>query len=143
MKTFAVALCVILAVASIGATLTLSGITLKTSSVNGTYANSQVDTLTWVRGAQESGATFWVSAKDSLAITDVILRRQFQGGLATVIAGDTLLGSTTSTANTGTIKYATITLLPYCDTLKIFVTYTSSGNGVTSPIVQYGVAKKF
>lgn len=143
-RTYVVALAVILATLAIGASITLTGssVTVSKSAV-GTYANSQVDTLTWVRTGNETGASFFIKAGDSVSITNVILRRQFWGTLLAAIAGDTILGSTASTANTGYATYGTITLSPYCDTVKIIVNYDTTNNGVTSPYVQYGVAKKF
>jgi hypothetical protein len=141
MKKITVALLVVLAIASIGASLTLTGSSMKTSYVAGTYANSQVDTLTWIRSGNETGATFWMRSRDSVSITIAILRRQFRGGLAPVKAGDTLLTAKASIGDT-TLN-ATITLSPYCDTTKIFVTYAGSANGVTTPTVEYGIGKNF
>jgi len=146
MKRYAVILAVVLAVVGIGAGVNIAfrGSSISTSlTAVGTYANSNVDTLTWRRAGTESAVSFFIKTGDSVSITNVILRRQHQGTLLAVIAGDTILGATSSTSNTGYAAYGSINLAPYCDSALIFVTYAGSNNGVTSPYVQYGIGKKF
>ncbi len=143
MKKITLLAVIAVAVLSIGAELTFYGTSLKTSWTQGTYADSQVDTLTWIRAGHESGATFWLQSRDSVNIVNVILRRQFNGSLLADLEGDTLLGASSDTVDAGALFQAPITLNPYTDTTLIFVTYEDSLNGVTSPTVRYGIGKKF
>ena len=125
----------------IGAQLTLRRSTSLTDIKSGTYADAQVDTLTWIRAGNEGGATFWLHGRDSVNIVDVIVRRQFNGALIAAVAGDTILGASSSDVDAGALFQATLPLTPYTDTLLVFVTYQDSLNGVTSNSVMYGIAK--
>lgn len=141
MKKLGLLFALTLAVLAIGAQLVIRISTPTMSVVSGTFVNSQVDTLTLKRETNMSAATFWIFPKDSMTLTNVIVRRQFRGVLVPAIAGDTILSSTK--VDSAVISYASITLSPYVDTLKLFVAYADSDNGVTTPSVIYGIGKAF
>lgn len=101
-----------------------------------TYANSQVDTLRFIREPGLSGLSFGLHAKDSMSLTSVIVRRIVDGVQLAPVAGDTIIGAVVSITN-DTLKLATVTLAPICDEYRLYVTYAGSANGVTTPTAVY------
>jgi hypothetical protein len=111
-----------------------------------TYANSAVDTLYYVRDPYLVSLAFSVHFKDSVSVTNAILRRIVGGELVALQAGDTLLtgadtnfvaGSIGSSANPSYANIKAITLAPLADQYRIIVTYAASRNGVTNNNVDY------
>lgn len=112
-----------------------------TTPVSVSYANSQVDTLILWREAKASAYSLTCSWADSVSITNIILRRLVNGVLMPVVAGDTLLGATATTASTS--QCLTITLQPMPEAYRIIVTYASSANGVTSATARYSAQRVY
>ena len=119
---------------------------------SGTYANSAVDTLNFVRDPYLSALAFSPHFKDSVAVVTAILRRFVGGELLAVQAGDTLLtaadtnfvaGAYGTNANPSYVGYKAISLTPYCDAYRIIVTYNASRNGVTNNKVDYIFQQQF
>ena len=112
-----------------------------------TYANSQVDTLTFIRDAAVSGYALGVAYADSVNITTILLQRVVDGKLmALVAATDSLVGSAgfslaTATSTVGLSK--AITLAPLADQYRIIITYAGSNNGVTAPNATYEIIKQY
>ena len=109
------------------------------------YANSQVDTIIFSRDRAVAAASFAARWKDSVSITNAIVRRVYAGQVAAVVAGDTLTAFNTfaSTSNTGTSVGATITMNPLADQYWIILTYAGSNNGYTSATAVYEVGRQY
>lgn len=105
------------------------------SKANGVIANSRVDTIVvpWNPSlAQQSLAVYF--AEDSVSITNAIVRRVVNGVPMAVQVGDTLTAFTSFSATTGaSVRTATITTAPLCETYWIILTFAGSANGVTTP----------
>jgi len=112
------------------------------AKVTNTYANSQVDTVIFTRQAGMSAFSFAIHAKDSVSITNVILRRVFNGVAQAVAAGDTIVSSAFTTTAAG-VKLASITAAPLGEQYWAIVTYAGSANGVTTPNVVYGLTASY
>ena len=106
------------------------------TSVVVTYANSQVDTLRFIREPGLAGLSFAIRAKDSMSLTSVRVRRVVNGVMLAPVAGDTIITTVVSITN-DTLKIATVTLAPLCDEYRFFITYAGSANGVTTPTAEY------
>ena len=125
----------------------------QTSLIYGTYANSAVDTIYIQRDPYLSGIAFSAHWKDSVAVTNAILRRMIGGELMAVQAGDTLFtvadsntvatGITGSASNPSFSDTKTITVTPLCDQYRIIITYAATKNGVTNNKVDYIVQKQY
>lgn len=100
-----------------------------------TYANSQVDTLRYIRPPGLSALSFAPYWNDSVKITSIIVRRVSNGVTLSVIAGDTLATSLTGTSTTARL-YA-VTLAPISEEYQVIVSYDTSANGVTTATVNY------
>lgn len=122
-----------------------------------TYANSQTDTVVWVREAGVSGISFSANWTDSVKIASDSGCRVLRvvGNFATFTSGDTLAFSAySSTANNG-VAYSvwfaqgnalvkSVTITPYTDKILFIVKYAASGNAsVSNPTVQYKVNKTY
>ena len=116
-----------------------------------TYANSQVDTVVFTREAGLSGLAFGAHFKDSVSVTNVILRRVVDGAIQPVLAGDTLYSSFASTVDgsagnssflDGVGKTIAVTLAPLADQYLFIVTYAGSANGTTTPTAVYEAVKQ-
>lgn len=140
MKRFGIVFVVALAILSMGTQLTFRGGGRVTSTVTGYYADDQVDTVTYSVEGVEAAARFFVQHDDSISITDVIVRRVYNGQWMAVQAGDTILGATAATA--AGVQSAAVTLTPLADTWKFIVTYASSANGITDSTLTYGLVKR-
>ena len=116
-----------------------------------TYANSQVDTVLWVRESGVSAIAFAAEWKDSVTLASapaVMVRRKVNGIYLAPLAGDTLTNFT-SFANTANVAAPdscttnTVNLGPLADAYQFIVKYNSSGNGVVTPTVYYEVIKQY
>lgn len=120
---------------------------------SGTYANSAVDTIFYARQPGLVGLALSAHWKDSVGVTNAILRRVIGGELMAVQTGDTLFtvadsntvvaGVQGSAANPSFADSKTITLTPQCDMFRIIVTYASSKNGVSNNKVDYIFQQQF
>ncbi len=108
--------------------------------IRGTYTTSQVDTVLFARHERLIGASLGVVWYDSVKVTNIILRRIYNGQWLAVQAGDTISAFTTVSTVTAndptTVKVGTITLTPYCDSYAFIVTY-GTDCGVTNNKVAY------
>ena len=100
------------------------------------FVNSQVDTISYVRPAGLEGFSFAPHWKDSVSVTNAIMRRVVNGEIRAAIAGDTLFGALASTS-ADTSLLVTATLAPLAERYVVIVTYAGSANGVTTPVVTY------
>lgn len=109
--------------------------------VSGGYANSQVDTIYYTRNPFLTALAFSPHWKDSVSITNVIVRRIVQGEWIPVLLGDTVTafsalvntataGVQGSAANPSTVRSGAVVLTPYTDVLAIIVTYAATQNGL-------------
>jgi hypothetical protein len=121
------------------------------SKVVKTYANSQVDTVTWTREYGVSALAFGVHAKDSVYITTVQVQRGVDGAYWRhygTVAQDTIaeLENFRNLANKTDPDSAcvgVVQLYPIADSYQFIVTYNSTGNGVTNNKVVYEVIKQY
>jgi hypothetical protein len=109
----------------------------------GTYAASQVDTITFSRDANCQAYAFAMSWADSVKITTILLKRVINGVEMAQVTTDSLVASAgfSSTAAVGLTK--AITLAPLADQYRIYITYNASDNGVTSATNAYEVLKQY
>ena len=149
-KTLAVfALVGVVAFSAMGAGVNKSlgiGLGNTVQKTTGTYANSQVDTITFTRDAAAQAYAFSAKWADSVNVTSILLVRVSDGVENSQLSTDSLVGlagftkaSATSTA--GLTK--TITLAPLADQYRIYITYVSSNNGVTSGTNSYSILKQY
>jgi hypothetical protein len=114
----------------------------------GTFANSQVDTLTFQREAGLSGLAFAVHWKDSVNVTRAVVYRQVDGQWQWPAANDTIItaftynDSTSAPWGPGYAVTKTITLAPLADNYVVVITYAGTLNGVTTPTVRYEFIKQ-
>lgn len=115
------------------------------STVTGTYANSQTDTVYFYRNRYLSTLSFGIYNADSVSITSIVVRRIINGNWTTVFAGDTLGTSITSTTTNNKLYFVTLNTasLPQCDLFAFVIVYAGSANGVTTPNVTYLTNKTF
>ena len=118
-----------------------TGMTIQKTT--GTYAASQVDTLTWTRDANVQAYAVGFSWADSVNITTILLKRVINGVEMAQVTTDSLVASAgfASTAAVGLTK--TVTLAPMADQYRIYITYNASNNGVTSATNAYEVLKQY
>lgn len=118
-----------------------------TESVTGDFADSEVDTVKYIRdgSGRLAGLAFACEWNDSVSVSLVTVRRIIDGTVQPLIAGDTLTAYTSfsdlTAASEPNAKTATVTLAPLADEYWFIVTYAGSNNGVTAPTVKY-MAKK-
>jgi hypothetical protein len=108
------------------------------------YAASQVDTLRFSREAGLSGLAFTAKWKDSVSLTNILLRRVVDGKASAFITTDsimTLLPYVATTNDTTLLK--TITLAPLCDEYWVIVTYAGSGQGTGTNTAVYEFQKQY
>jgi hypothetical protein len=122
------------------------------STVSGTYANSQTDTITIAREPGVTSLSLSITTSDCVQFgTTVagIIYRKIDDNIITAVSADSLynLSNYTSTSNTGAsyagnivISSATLALPSY---YVIFVKYAAAGNGVSTPIVTYKTQKNY
>jgi hypothetical protein len=104
-----------------------------------TYVNSQVDTIFYSTVGNEASLAFAIHLKDSAKITHIRLLRYFNGKSRGFATADTLLGGAGfASIFEDTVAVYSITLAPLAAVYATVITYTSSGNGVTTPTVTYG-----
>ena len=116
-----------------------------------TFANSQVDTVLWVREGGVSAIAFAAEWKDSVTLSSapaVMVRRKVNNIYLAPLGGDTLTNFTsfTNTANVAAPDSCTtnaVTLAPLADAYQFIVKYNSSGNGTGTPTVVYEVIKQY
>jgi hypothetical protein len=123
-----------------GAQLTLPQNFKPSTTVASTFANSQVDTVTYTVDGSERLLGFYGSWADSVSVTNVITRRIYNGSYLAVVAGDTIIGATVSTAASAVARGSVPWTVP-CEKIAFIVTYAGSGNGVTTPTDQYGLVR--
>lgn len=116
---------------------------LELTSKSKAYANSQVDTVIWTREGAAAAYAFAIHFKDSASVTSIQLRRVIDGVATGFATTDSLLTGALITPRADSTIVRTITLAPLADQYWVIVTYTSSGNGVTSPTAVYEVLKQF
>ena len=138
---------IVSAVAFMGAVKSLPLATgLTVTSVSGTYASGQTDTVKFTREAGLSGLSFSIDPYDSCNLTRVYVRRVVNGSLAAAVAGDTLISAADSTA-TGAPWVKSVTLSPICDQYWFFVVYASDKGALNQstlhPSVVYRAHKQF
>jgi len=109
----------------------------------GTYANSQVDTVTWTRDANAQAYAFAFSFADSVSISSAVLIRVVNGVQMAQVSTDSLITSAgfATTAAAGLTK--TVTIAPLADQYRVYITYAGSANGVTSATNAYEVLKQY
>jgi len=121
------------------------------SSVVKTYANSQVDTVTWAREGGVSALAFGAEWKDSVSLTSVQVVRLVNGKQFRTngtVARDSVVEFRTyqnlaNTANPDSACVGVVQLYPIADSYQFIVTYAGSGNGVTNPTVVYELIKQY
>lgn len=135
--------------------VTLTGTTdASVASATNTYANSQVDTVVWVRDGSVSAISFAAHFKDSASVTSCVIRRVVDGALMAAVTADTVANiqpfvsvvdgaSGSTTYSNGKSVTGLVTLTPLADIYLFIVTYAGSANGVTTPTVKYEVVKQF
>lgn len=127
-----------------------------TSSVVSTYADSQIDTVVYLREAGVSAITFSAQYDDSVKFyvdSGCVVVRVFNGTAVPRVAGDTLYFSnkaftvdgdpTSETFSNGNAISGTPTFAPYADKYLFIIRYAADGNGTTSPSVTYKVHKVY
>lgn len=124
-----------------GASLTLVKRSPNYSVVTGTYAASQVDTISYSVEGNEQALRFYVHSKDTVNITSIITRRVVDSKLMGVQVGDTISGAIA--ALTDTLISGSVPVTTPCQSLKVFVTYAGTFQGVTTPNVTYTMAKRY
>lgn len=144
MKKLAVAsvLILIVALVAFSAQLTLKGAGRPVSLATGTYANSQIDTVTYTVEGSVTAYRFYIHPADSVSVTNIIVRRIFDSRLLSVQAGDTIIGALAS-ISADTLLTGAAPATPLCEQLKFLVKYAASANGVTTPTVTYGLVKQY
>lgn len=138
-KLIALALVILMSTCSAG-TLSFRGAGRPSSTVTGTYAASQVDTVRYTWEGVEHALNFYVHVRDSVSITNVIMRRVQDGTIRAVAAGDTIIGAVV--ARQDTIIAGQVTPTPVNEALYFIVTYAGTAQGVTTPTLTYGVVKQ-
>lgn len=145
MKKYVVAAVAVLAIVFMGTQIRLqTGVPFQ--YYNGTFANSQTDTIHIPLEAEHSTIAFGAHFQDSVNITNVIVRRIVNGEPASVVAGDTIQSAFIDTsvagyrgtaANPSSSFLKSITIGPKPDEFWVIVAYASSKNGVTNAKVRY------
>ena len=111
------------------------------SMLSTTYANSEVDTIYFRRDDMTNSLTFGAHFKDSVSVTNAILRRMVGTELLPVIAGDTLTQfsalSVITAGNPSTSRAQNITLNPLPEQYIIIVTFAATNNGTTNGKVDW------
>jgi hypothetical protein len=130
------------AVLALGVTLNFSGTGKLTSTASGTYAANQIDTVNYTPEGVETALRFWIKAADSVSVTNVIVRRKMGTTILPPVAGDTIIGAFVATTN-DTVVGGTVNYAPLVQTLIVRVAFAGSGQGVTSPNVNYFMVKKY
>ena len=129
-----------------------TGLYKASSNITGTYANSQVDTVRWIRDPFVQSIGFWTHWADSANVTIATVRRVYNGVAQALIVGDTL-GSFTAysaiaAAQAAHVRGAAFPLQAAAsataasgaapEEIWITITYAATGNGVTNN-VKYGI----
>lgn len=107
------------------------------------YANSQVDTIRFGREAGLAAVAFAIHVKDSASFTSIQLRRVIDGVATGFATTDSLLTGAVIAPRGDTTFVRTITIAPLADEYWVIVSYTSSGNGVTSPTAVYQIERQY
>jgi hypothetical protein len=122
------------------------------SSISGTYANSQVDTITIIREPGVTAMSLSVTTSDSAQFGTTVggtIYRKIDDNLITAVAADSLYYASNwaTTSNTGAsyagnivISSATLALPSY---YVVYLKYAAAGNGVSTPTVVYKVQKNY
>lgn len=126
---------------SLGTQLTLVKRSPNYSTISGTFATSQVDTVSCAVEGSELGYDFFMHPGDSVSVTNVILRRVIDGKFLGPVAGDTVVGAVV--ARSDTLIRGSVNVAPICQSLKFIVTYAGSAQGVTTPTVAYFLMKRY
>lgn len=137
----------VVALLSLGTILTVSRKSDGIHSTTGSYADSQVDTVKFVRPANIGALAFAAEWQDSVSVTSAVYRRVIDGTAIPAIASDTLSSfyaftGTPTGANPVRAITQAITLAPLADEYWVIVTYASSANGTTSETVKYEFIKQ-
>jgi hypothetical protein len=141
MKRLAIVLALtLLAILTIGAQLTFAPALKSVTKVASTYVNSRVDTITYVVEGNERLLQFYMNPHDSVSLTRVVVKRQFNGFNYPTIAGDTILTAVVA-ITADTLIQASVPWTVPCEKLIFIVTYASSANGVTTPVSNYGLVR--
>lgn len=114
------------------------------SKTSKAYAASQVDTLIFNRESGLSGLSFTAKWKDSVKLTNILLRRIVDGKASAFVTTDSIMTNLPYTATTNdTTLLKTITLAPLAEQYWVIVTYEATGNGVTTPTAVYQFNKQY
>ena len=121
------------------------------SKIVKTYANSQVDTVTWARESGVSALSFGVHAKDSVYITTVQVQRGVDGAYWRhygTVAQDTVVElenfrNLANKTDPDSACVGVVQLYPLADSYQFIVTYNSTGNGTTNAKVVYELIKQY
>ena len=106
-----------------------------------TYAASYADTLTFQPSRNIQMLTFFISTKDSVEIASVVVRKKYGSIVLALAAGDTLANFTSwqGATNAGNTMAQAMTWTTVPDAFILYITYSASHNGVSSPTATYGV----
>jgi hypothetical protein len=107
-----------------------------------TYADAQVDTITFNPQHDELALYFFMKVKDTAFVTDVRLFRLVDSTWMSIQAGDTLIGADSIKSNTGGVWNVPVTLTPLATQFKLIRTW-GTGNGVSSPNVKSGFISRY
>jgi hypothetical protein len=118
------------------------------STVTGTFGNSEVDTVIWVREPGVTAIAFGIQAADTIDMsTTTAVRRIINGVAVTALAADTLANAEALAGTDYLVPVASldaVTLAPLAEQYWFIVTYHSTANGTgTTNVVRYFLEKQY